>query len=65
MCYYIHQPSYPDRFRPTLIGSKLRNNALESFIGDLSPGANLELVKLDDEKNGARILISGMPPLVL
>ena len=45
----------------TLLASKLQNNALESFIVDLSSGADMQLARLDDEINGERILygISG------
>jgi len=50
-------------YRLTLLASKLQNNALESFIIDLTSGASLELAKLDDEINGERI-IYGMSGVV-
>ncbi len=44
--------------------SSLWSIFFDSFVVDLSQGVNLEPAKLDEEKNGARILISGMPPLI-
>ena len=54
-------------FKLTLLASKLQNNALESFIVDLSSGASLELAKLDDKINGERIIygMSGVVETVL
>ncbi len=45
----------------TLLASKLQNNALESFIVEINPGATLEIAKLDDGLNGERLIygISG------
>ncbi|HNW29267.1 MAG TPA: XRE family transcriptional regulator, partial [Spirochaetota bacterium] len=40
----------------TLLASKLQNNALESFIVDISRGGSLELARLDDQANGERII---------
>jgi transcriptional regulator with XRE-family HTH domain len=54
-------------FKLTLLASKLQNNALESFIVDISPGAGLELARLDDEINGERFIygMSGTVEMIL
>ncbi len=53
--------------RFTLLASKLQNNALESFIVSLGPGAVLSLARLDDDINGERIIygITGSLGVVL
>lgn len=54
-------------FKLTLLASKLQNNALESFIVDLSSGASIALARLDDEINGERIIygMSGVVEAIL
>lgn len=44
-------------FTLTLLASKLQNNALESFLVELGPGAVIEIAKLGEEINGERIVL--------
>jgi len=41
----------------TLLASKLQNNALESFIGELEPGSTVEIGVLGEEINGERVVV--------
>jgi len=41
----------------TLLASKLQNNALESFLVELKPDAEIEVARLGDTINGERILV--------
>jgi transcriptional regulator with XRE-family HTH domain len=45
-------------FKLKLLASKLQNNALESFVVDLYPGAQIEIATLDRNINGERIIYS-------
>ncbi len=40
----------------TVLASKLQNNALESFIVELRPGAEIEVATLGPEVNGERVV---------
>lgn len=53
--------------RFTLLASKLQNNALESFLVNLGPGASLPLARLNDDINGERIIygVAGSIEVVL
>jgi len=44
-------------FTLTLLASKLQNNALESFLVELDPGAVIAAAKIGEEINGERIIL--------